>query len=143
MYADISQLRGRLKNSFDGIYDAVVAGSVTTFPDAQADLEAANGQVDGYLAGRYLAPVTADAVLPLLQHYTLTLASELAYMRSAGSEMPKKIADAVKQVRADLQAIADGNKRLPGVPETAVGQGGASILSIEKPVFDQKSMEGF
>ncbi|MHB9138189.1 MAG: phage protein Gp36 family protein [Victivallaceae bacterium] len=138
MYATLSQLQGRLKDSFENIYEAVDGA----FPDAEADLAAANAIVDGYLAGRYAVPVTVESVQALLQHYTLVLACELAYMRSAG-DMPEKIKTAVKNVTDALQAIADGKKRLPGVAETTSGQGGASVLSIADPVFTREKMSGF
>ena len=138
MYATLSQLQGRLKDSFENLYAEISGG----FPDADDDLAAANAIVDGYLAGRYTVPVTVESVQALLQHYTLVLACELAYMRSAG-DMPEKIKTAVKNVNDALQAIADGKKRLPGVPETTSGQGGASVLSIAEPQFTRRKLEGF
>ena len=50
-------------------------------PAALEDLAQASAEIDAYLGGRYVVPVTAAAALVLLTEWNLTLAEEKAYAR--------------------------------------------------------------
>ena len=83
-YADISDLRVRLGSIFSEIYPSDEAAS--------EDLKDAQAEINGALALRYIVPVEASSeVASLLKYWTLDLASELAFTRTAGSTCPDTI----------------------------------------------------
>ncbi len=146
MYASVDELKSRLLGRFDGIYTAVKGegdDAAETWPEAEKDLADASSEIDGMLANRYGTPVTAEKALPILNDWTLTLAVEKAYMRSAGDELPKKVIYASTEVRNKLKLAASGDFRLMDVPEISSGAGGISIVSGSDPVFPREKMTGF
>ena len=136
MYAQLTDLQKRLGTRFAAIYG-------TVHDEAASDLEAAAAEVDGYLANRYIVPVTAAAPAPLLKSWNLTLAEELAYSRAGGSSIPDKVAERAKTLRQQLSKVAEGVFKLPGARETDLGTGSAAIIQCDRPAFTRKQMEGF
>lgn len=136
MYAGINDLKTRLGASYGRIYG-------TASSEAEADLICAAAEIDGFLANRYLVPVTAPASMPLLKNWHITLAEELAFSRAGGSSIPEKISDRAKAVRQQLEKTASGLFRLPGALETGSGKGSAAFVDIDKPVFRRDQLEGF
>jgi len=76
-YATAAALALRLGNVYTSIYR-------DNEPAALEDLAQAAAEIDAYLGGRYVVPVTASASLVLLEEWNLTLAEEKAYSRAAG-----------------------------------------------------------
>lgn len=135
MYASTANLEERLGKSFAAIYRD------DPEPPA-ADLAAAAAEVDGYLAGRYTVPVTAEGAQTLLNDWTLTLAEERAYAR--GSAIPEKVTRRVDIVRKLLRDASSGTFRLPAeAPESETGFGAALIAECDPPVFGRDHMEGY
>ena len=144
MYATYSDLQDRLKSFFDQLYaDADAEGGVN-LEDAAADLEAAQSEVDGAAGVRYTVPVEATASLPLLKNWTLTIAEELAWRRDAKGKSPENVKDRVKEVRRQLERLAEGKVKLQGAGEnTTTGAGSSVIVSAATPVFTREKMSGF
>lgn len=133
-YADISDLRIRLGSIFSEIYPSNEA--------AAEDLKDAQAEINGALALRYLVPVNAGGeVAALLKYWTVDLASELAFTRTAGSTCPDKIRRRADKVRTRLADVREGRFLLPGAPERE----SASLvsLSMERPVFGRDTLRRF
>ena len=133
-YADISDLRVRLGSIFSEIYPSDDAAS--------EDLKDAQAEINGALALRYIVPVEASSeVASLLKYWTLDLASELAFTRTAGSTCPDKIRRRADKVRSRLADVREGRFLLPGAAERE----SASLvsLSMEKPVFGRDTLRRF
>jgi len=141
MYATITDMKKRLSRFYAELYD--LDGAVDE--DAMTeDLTAANAEIDGSLASRYVIPVTAADALPLLKSWCLALVEELAWSRSGRDELPANVKDRAKTAREQLKRCGEGSFRLPAAPaETTQGQGGASILDIAEPVFTRSKMSGY
>ena len=142
MYTTIAKFKSALKREFDSIYsnDAGVVDETL----AVDDLTAAAAAIDGKINVRYAIPVIAPESLPLLESWNLTLAKELAYARSEGTTIPEKIKTLADAVRNQLDAIADGDRKLPGAArENSKGVGAVSIVSSSKPIFKREQMRGF
>lgn len=143
MYATVQKFKDRLHRDYDEFYRDPDSGEVDD-DLAEDDLTAASADVDSYVAMNYATPVTEAQALPLLEHFTLTLAEELAYLRSGGSGAPDKVVKRVETVRKQLDKIAEGDLKLPGSPtRSADGAGAASIVSAATPVFTRDDMEGW
>ena len=133
-YADISDLRVRLGSIFSEIYPSEET--------AVEDLKDAQAEINGALALRYIVPIEASGeVASLLKYWTLDLASELAFTRTAGSTCPDKIRRRADKVRIRLSDVREGRFLLPGAAERE----SASLvsLSMEKPVFGRDTLKRF
>jgi phage gp36-like protein len=132
-YATEHDLKNRLGSAFAEIYpDPTV--SIEDLQDAQAE-------IDGTLMMYYQVPVTAEQALPLLKGWTLTLAEERAYARTAGSRFSDKIRKRVDQVRARLSEIRKEQFILPGAEKCLNSQ--VSFLEMDMPVFTRKNLKDF
>ena len=109
------------------------------------DLAAASAEIDGSVSVRYVLPVTGENTLALLKDWTLTLAEERAYARTAGSEFPEKVKSRVAQVRSSLELLREGKFRLPDAVEVGSGSGGPSIALVQsdEPIFTRDRMRRF
>ena len=133
-YAEIDDLRIRLGSIFSEIYSSEEAAS--------EDLKDAQAEINGALALRYVVPVEASGeVASLLKYWTIDLASELAFTRTAGSTCPDKIRRRADKVRTRLSDVREGRFLLPGAAERE----SASLvsLSMEKPVFGRDTLRRF
>lgn len=126
MYTTLELFEARLGPVYAEVYGAAT-------PRAIADLDAAQAEIDGWLAKRYAVPLTASGAVALAAEWQLVLASEIAYLATASSKMPEKLADRVKLVRERLAAAAAGDFRLPGAAETA--EFGAVSIECDPPQF--------
>ena len=133
-YAEITDLRIRLGSIFSEIYASEEAAS--------EDLKDAQAEINGALALRYIVPVEASGeVASLLKYWTIDLASELAFTRTAGNTCPDKIRRRADKVRIRLSDVREGRFLLPGAAERE----SASLvsLSMEKPVFGRDTLRRF
>lgn len=143
MYATVQKFKDRLQQKYDEFYRDSDTGEVDD-DLAEDDLVAASADVDSYVAMNYATPVTEAQALPLLAHFNLTLAEELAYLRAGGSSAPDKVVKRVEAVRKQLDKIAEDDRKLPGSPtRSADGAGAAAIVSTATPVFTRDDMEGW
>lgn len=141
MYAAIADAEKKLKREYASIYADDEIGDVNEELVTE-DLAAAAAEIDGKVACRYKTPVTAPESLPLLKNWNLVLFAELAYGRSEGAAIPEKVKDAAANVRKQLDAIADGTRKLPGAAaESSSGAGSVALVSSAKPVFTGESMK--
>ena len=141
-YAAISDLKLRLSDLYGNLYRKLDGTEMTD--EAQADLDAAEAEIDGMIGTRYAVPVLSGAALPLLKAWTVTLAEELAWSRSGKSELPKNVAQRAETVRKNLSLVASGRMLL----QTAVqdeSSGGGSVVGIagNDPVFGRDKMAGY
>ena len=132
-YATENDLKIRLGSAFAEIYPDPAA-SVQDIQDAQAE-------IDGTLMMFYQVPVIAEQALPLLKGWTLTLAEERAYARTAGSRFSEKIKKRVEQVRARLAEIRKEQFGIPGAERSLNSQ--VSFLEMDMPVFTRKNLKDF
>lgn len=136
MYAAPEGLKRRLGVIYDAIY--------TFDEDAASDLAGAQAELDGCIAKRYRVPVTAPAAVALLQDWTLTLAEERAYARTAGAQYAEKVSSRVAQVRKYLDMILAGTFQLIGAEENPdVPGAGISLVAGNEPDFTREKMEGY
>lgn len=141
MYASTVDLGKRLKRVYNDLY-----GDENGAVDADLasdDLAAASAEIDGYLASRYAVPVTAGASLILLKNLCLDLASDLAWLRTSGTEIPKDVTRRVDEARKRLKEYAEGSLRLPDAQENASGAGSAVIVKTSDPVFTPETLKGW
>lgn len=141
-YATTTELRRRLGGMiFDEIYPGDDGAA-----DAETDLAAAQAEIDGALVRRYQLPVTGKTSAALVKDWTLTLAEERSYARTAGSSYADKVKSRVDLVRQYLAAIRSDTFSLPDASEvksSAGSSGAVSIRSGSDPIFTRDKMEGF
>ena len=140
-YASQDEFQKRLgERLWSAIYDNKAA-----YQQDVVDLAAASAEIDGSVSVRYVLPVTGENTLALLKDWTLTLAEERAYARTAGSEFPEKVKSRVAQVRSSLELLREGKFRLPDAVEVGSGSGGPSIALVqsETPIFTRERMRRF
>jgi phage gp36-like protein len=137
-YASAEDLAARLGSSkFQAIY--------RDSPNAPAeDIADAAAEIDGYLAKRYLVPVTAPDALALLRTWTLDLAIERAFLRPGGSEIPEKYKKRAADVRQNLRDVAKGTMVLPAdAAESGRSAGGSVLVVGNEPEFTREKMAGY
>ncbi|MPN58492.1 hypothetical protein SDC9_206197 [bioreactor metagenome] len=137
-YATASDFEERLGALFGNVYPGVDGAAA-----AQSDLESAAAEVDGALAFRYTLPVTGTRSLALLKDWTLTLAEERAYARTAGSGFAEKVKTRAAQVRAYLEMVRTDRFRLPDAEERKSSNSPLTLTKAEPPVFGRDNMEEF
>ena len=136
MYAEVSDLKARLGDVFDAIYE--------NESDAEDDLTDAEAEVDGCISRRFKTPVTAIRSLPLLKGWTLTLCEERSYSRAAGSTYAEKVSSRVAQVRKYLDDVKNGLFTLPGAEEASDEvSGGISMIAGDEPIFTRDNIKGY
>lgn len=140
MYATSAELRQRIGDIYAALYTDADGAPMDS--EMEADLAAASAEIDALIGMRYGTPVTAEPALPLLKSWTLTLAEELAWVRSGKSDLPDNLKSRLAYVRGLLEKIAGGSMRLPGIAESDSG-GTALIAKADDPVFTREGMEGY
>lgn len=140
-YATTDDLKERLQNYFSELYTD--EDDVVDLALAAQDLVDAQSEVDASVAVRYAVPVTAAAAQPLLKNWTLTIAEQLAWRHNAQGTTPENVKDRVKEVRSQLERLAEGKLVIPGAGESTTSPGGAVIISGAAPVFTREKMSGF
>ena len=143
-YATTQQLAMRLGDVYAELYRGLDGEPMAEA--AQADLDAASAELDGFAGVRYAVPVTAPQACGLFSAWCLTLAEELAWARS-GRATPDGVKERCKTVRERLRELADGKFSLAGAAaeEASAGSanGGVSLVECDSPVFGRARMEGF
>jgi len=131
-YAETDDLAKRLGSAALELYDDITA-------EAALHLEAATAEIDAAIAVKHRLPVTAPAALPLLKALNITLAEELAWGNSGGSDIPESVKRRVENARKLLELFAEGKRLLPDSepPETAV------FITGDNPVFTGKDLAGY
>ena len=141
-YAAIADLQLRLSDLYGNLYRKLDGTAMTE--EAQADLDAAEAEIDGMIGTRYVVPVESGAALPLLKSWTVTLAEELAWSRSGKNELPKNVQQRAETVRKNLALIAGGKMLLAAAAQDETS-GGGSVAGIagNDPVFGRDKMAGY
>ena len=88
-YATLDDLLSRLSSLYGGLYADREGETMTR--EAQSDLDSAEAEINGLIGTRFRVPVTAEGSLPLLRHWAVTLAEELAWSRSGKGKMPENL----------------------------------------------------
>ena len=141
-YAAIADLQLRLSDLYENLYRKLDGTAMTE--EAQADLDAAEAEIDGLIGTRYAVPVESGAALPLLKAWTVTLAEELAWSRSGKSELPKNVTQRAETVRKNLTLIASGKMLLQAAAQDESSGGGSVVgISGNTPVFGRDKMDGY
>ena len=141
-YAAIADLQLRLSDLYENLYRKLDGTAMTE--EAQADLDAAEAEIDGLIGTRYAVPVESGAALPLLKAWTVTLAEELAWSRSGKSELPKNVTQRAETVRKNLTLIASGKMLLQAAAQDESSGGGSVVgISGNTPVFGRDKMTGY
>ena len=141
-YAAIADLQLRLSDLYSNLYCRLDGTAMTE--EAQADLDAAEAEIDGLIGTRYAVPVESGAALPLLKAWTVTLAEELAWSRSGKSELPKNVTQRAETVRKNLTLIASGKMLLQAAVQDESSGGGSVVgISGNAPVFGRDKMTGY
>ena len=141
-YAAIADLQLRLSDLYGNLYCRLDGTAMTE--EAQADLDAAEAEIDGLIGTRYAVPVESGAALPLLKAWTVTLAEELAWSRAGKSELPKNVTQRAETVRKNLTLIASGKMLLQAAAQDESSGGGSVVgISGNTPVFGRDKMAGY
>ena len=141
-YAAIADLQLRLSDLYGNLYRKLDGTAMTE--EAQADLDAAEAEIDGLIGTRYAVPVESGAALPLLKAWTVTLAEELAWSRSGKSELPGNVTQRAETVRKNLTLIASGKMLLQAAVQDESSGGGSVVgISGNDPVFGRDKMTGY
>ncbi len=141
-YATVEELTSRLSDLYGGLYKDRQGAEMER--EAQSDLDSAEAEINGLIGTRFRVPVTAAGSLPLLRHWTLTLAEELAWSRSGKGKLPESLANRVKQVREYLEKIANGTMTLAGAEQDEESGGGSiAFFDGNEPVFGRENMKGY
>ena len=141
-YAAIADLQLRLSDLYENLYRKLDGTAMTE--EAQADLDAAEAEIDGLIGTRYAVPVESGAALPLLKAWTVTLAEELAWSRAGKSELPKNVTQRAETVRKNLTLIASGKMLLQAAAQDESSGGGSVVgISGNTPVFGRDKMTGY
>ena len=141
-YAAIADLQLRLSDLYNNLYCRLDGTAMTE--EAQADLDAAEAEIDGLIGTRYAVPVESGAALPLLKAWTVTLAEELAWSRSGKNELPKNVTQRAETVRKNLTLIASGKMLLQAAAQDESSGGGSVVgISGNTPVFGRDKMAGY
>ena len=141
-YAAIADLQLRLSDLYNNLYCRLDGTAMTE--EAQADLDAAEAEIDGLIGTRYAVPVESGAALPLLKAWTVTLAEELAWSRAGKSELPKNVTQRAETVRKNLTLIASGKMLLQAAAQDESSGGGSVVgISGNTPVFGRDKMAGY
>ena len=141
-YAAIADLQLRLSDLYGNLYRKLDGTAMTE--EAQADLDAAEAEIDGLIGTRYAVPVQSGAALPLLKAWTVTLAEELAWSRSGKNELPKNVTQRAETVRKNLTLIASGKMLLQAAAQDESSGGGSVVgISGNTPVFGRDKMTGY
>lgn len=115
--------------------------------ELEADIEAAEALVNGYVGKRYQTPVTNAAAVAFLKPLAAALFVERAWtLRGTGDEIPKKAATAADNARKTLEDIARGLVTLGGataLAEQAAGGAEAIVVAGNTPEFTRDQMQGF
>ena len=155
-YATLTDLKLRLGSNTTppGLYEQLTDRvDLTTANDAvgQEILDAAHGEINGYLARRYVVPVdvTADATLAQqLKGVALAIATKVAWENSPGRfTLPRKFTEAMSgynQAILWLKDVAAGKVILPAVaaPAAATAEGASATAVGHAQVFTEEAMEG-
>jgi len=140
-YIDTDDVKGRLKDDFDGLYELPSESD-----DLNTDIATVEATVKSYVAKRYALPITNDDALVILKSICLDLMEELAWGRGAGSEIPKKTAEKGERARKQLDHLAKGSMTLGGaVGLSERNSGGAEAIVVDgnDPEFTREQMTGF
>lgn len=133
-YATVEDLKERLGVIFGDVYDSDEAAALS-------DLQGAAAEIDGALASRYIVPVRTPGAQALLKDWTLTLAEERTYSRSAGSQYAEKVKRRIDQVRKYLDMIHLARFSLAGAEENTAES--IAVVNISDPVFTREKLKGF
>jgi len=117
-YIDRTDVQNRLRNTYDDVYYDEDTDAVNT-DLVDADIESAEGIVDGSIAMKYITPVTSASAIRLLTAWCLTLVEEIAYTARATGELPAGLEKRLERVYASLEAIANGDLSLGATPAPA------------------------
>lgn len=141
-YIDQADVEARLRDSFAALYKLPADRDHVT-----DDIAKAEAIVDAYVGRRYSTPATAASAKTFLESLTLDLLEEIAWGRSVGEELPKKVAERAKVAREQLESIARGTIVLVGASPLTGPPGGASggiaVVEGNAPEFDREKMTGF
>lgn len=114
-YSDLTALQQRMpEQTLIDLTDDAGAGVVNQ-EVIDRTIGDADTEIDSYLAGRYLVPVSP--IPALLQRLSLDLAVEILYGRKPELDLPEAVKAAAKNARSLLARIAAKDAHLPGVAE--------------------------
>lgn len=142
-YIDRTDVKNRLRRSYEQAYTPRDASAVDT-DLVDADIELAEGEVDGYLATRYAVPVTDSDAQRICKAYALAIVEELAYSAIPG-DLPKGTEKRTKSVRENLNKISNGDMTLGSGETPTERTDGAAAILVDGPdaVMGRDNLRGF
>jgi len=140
-YATRTDVQRRLRRNYETLYTR--DGAIDT-DLVDADIAAAEAEIDGALAQRYTVPVTAGNT-ELLRQWALTLVEDLAYGAVPGREVPKNVAARVDVVRRQIRDAGEGKFSLgaAAVPTERPDATGTLIVEGNTPEMTRTKLEGW
>ena len=137
-YVTISTLTSRVGSTLYGQLLGVTGGDATTLGNAIIDR--AEGRVNGYLAAKYVVPVTGNG---MVEELTMCLAEYELYKRGDWPEVPPKIKDSYNEAVKELQLIAKGDLALPITDAVASDAGGYPEIEGDESEYTADKMAGY
>ena len=140
-YLSVAEYQAATNRQYPKLYDN--AGT----PDTawmEADINAAEGRIDGYLSARYATPVTGGDIR-LLMAWTRLLALGMGMTRKPSGEVPDGLTKEIDRVYADLKAVAAGKMQLGGteLPAEVETWDDAIIVEGNEPEMTRAKLGGF
>jgi phage gp36-like protein len=140
-YLTTTDVANRLRRTYTSAYTR--DGALDT-DLVDADIDNAEGIVDGYLASRYVTPITDATALRMITAWALTIVEELAYSVIGAGELPAGLKDRVAAVYRQLEAVQSGALSLGATPAPAEQTDVADSLIIDgdTPIMTNSGMAG-
>ncbi len=108
------------------------------------DIDAVEGTVDSYVAGRYPVPVTGAAALKMIEGIVIDLLRAKGYGRLATVETPAIIMSNAKAARDTLNRISVGSLRLGDTAESTTERTASAFFVESDPLLMTKAkLRGF
>jgi len=143
-YIGRTEVQDRLRRNYTALYTPK-GGSAVDTDIVDADIEAAEAGVDGYLAQRYVVPITNADAIKLCKGWALTLLEELAYGSVPGREIPANVQSRVDRAHKQLEKAATGDLSLgaPTVPDERSDATGVIIVEGNTPEMERADLDGW
>lgn len=143
-YISRTDVQRRLRKNFTALYTP--AGSTAADLDiVDADIEAAEAEIDSELAKRYVVPVTDATAVKLCKAWGLTILEEYAYGVVPGRDLPKHVTERAQTARKQMARAGSGELSLGAatVPTERTAATDCIIVAGETPEFTRTKMRGF
>lgn len=122
-----------------------VDGTTVTASVVEGLILLSDNDINDYLRGRYVLPITSPESLPTLKDFSLTLTEYRLYKRRVkNNELPRHLTEERNRVIAELEKIQRGKRTLAtqGAGETG-RKPKFSRANFRTPAFDENELSAW